>query len=143
MHQASWHCVACFCTLTEVHIACKQCDVLHKRELVLRLQAMPMSTLKVVDFGQLNSSEAAFWRLCLRHFLLEFKDDAAMSAVLARTAGKRSLQSGLRAFLRNVMGPWVAQGKGGAAGLSAEQHEALLLRTHHAEKCLAAVAKAR
>jgi MA3 domain len=103
---------------------------------LVAVQVLPMSTLKVVEFGSLDGLHLVFWRLFTRHFLLEFKTVKEMQEVLSRTSGKSTLQHDFRRFLKTEVGPWVASGKAGAAGLGQAEHDLLLQRTRHAERCL-------
>lgn len=106
---------------------------------LLVLQALPLSILKVIDFTERQSRAVFFWRLSLQHMIQGARDEGHLVETFAKVAADAklsTLRGGLKLFLKAVLGPWIVQK--GAAGLkmSPDEHGELLLRVNLAERAL-------
>ena len=92
-----------------------------------------MATLRGLGLVQQQGKARVLWCMIMQQFISAFASDAAMEAVLA-AVGSQAVRKDLHAFLRRVVGPWLATA--GSKGASAESSDAVLLRLRHAEATL-------
>lgn len=96
------------------------------------MQGLPLSVLKVLELQQPSKRSALFCRYCLQRLLLDLKSDSEIQILFSKLHNAE-LRSSLHSFIRDNMGPWLANVD------PSDERDFLLLRIQTAEMVLKAV----